>query len=519
MPVVPAGSINTTALIVPDLYVQIQPPQPALNGVPSNVLGIVGGGSWGPLNTPTVFGSYAEGSSIFGALNNASFDMMTAAAIAFQQGASSFVGVRVSDATDTKASHVQGTPTADITYNALYSGTTGNSINVTLAPGGSSASSWNATVSLPGVLTEIFKNISGTGAAFWTNLANAINNGQGPLRGPSQLITATAGTGTDTPAAGTVTLSGGTNGMSGLTAADLVGTDGTTRTGMYCLRKQGTSVFMLADATDPTQWSVQDAFGQGEGSYCVTAIAAGTTIATAVTDVQTAGVTDPWMKIMHGDWLYWYDQVNKTTRMVSPQAFAAGKIVALDPSQSPLNKPLVGVIGSQRAGLVGTTQLNTYSDADLATLFGAGIDVITTPAPGGNYWAVRGGINSSLNDAENTDNYTRMTDYIAATLNAGMGIFVGRKITQTMDQEARATISGFLSNLQQQGLLGDPNAPPPYTVVGGLGTGTPNPQSRTGLGYYQINVAVTYAPINRFFIINLQGGQTVVTSQPLAQAA
>jgi hypothetical protein len=89
------------------------------------------------------------------------------------------------------------------------------------------------------------------------------------------------------------------------------------------------------------------------------------------------------------------------------------------------------------------------------------------------------------------------------------------KITQTMDQEATSTLGSFLSTLQQQGLLGDPSAPPPFSVTGGLGPGTINPQSRTQLGYYQINVAVTYSPINRFFIVNLQGGQTVVTSQPL----
>ena len=43
MPVVQQGSINTTALIVPDVYVQIVPPQVALlNGVPTNIAAFVG---------------------------------------------------------------------------------------------------------------------------------------------------------------------------------------------------------------------------------------------------------------------------------------------------------------------------------------------------------------------------------------------------------------------------------------------------------------------------------------------
>lgn len=53
MPIVQQGSINTTALVVPDLYVQIVPPQNlVLNGVPTNILGVVGTASWGPVNQP-----------------------------------------------------------------------------------------------------------------------------------------------------------------------------------------------------------------------------------------------------------------------------------------------------------------------------------------------------------------------------------------------------------------------------------------------------------------------------------
>ena len=53
MPIVQAGAINTTALVVPDLYVQVVPPQNlVLNGVPTNVVGVVGSASWGPVNQP-----------------------------------------------------------------------------------------------------------------------------------------------------------------------------------------------------------------------------------------------------------------------------------------------------------------------------------------------------------------------------------------------------------------------------------------------------------------------------------
>ena len=59
MPIVQQGSINTTALVVPDLYVQIVPPQNlVLNGVPTNVVGVVGTASWGPVGQPVIVGHH-----------------------------------------------------------------------------------------------------------------------------------------------------------------------------------------------------------------------------------------------------------------------------------------------------------------------------------------------------------------------------------------------------------------------------------------------------------------------------
>ncbi len=54
MPIVAQGSLNTAAIIVPDLIVQIVPPQiRTLNGVPSDIIGVVGTASWGPVLAAT----------------------------------------------------------------------------------------------------------------------------------------------------------------------------------------------------------------------------------------------------------------------------------------------------------------------------------------------------------------------------------------------------------------------------------------------------------------------------------
>src|ERR1700761_3703370 len=88
MPIVQQGSINTTALIVPDLYVQIVPPQNlVLNGVPTNVLGVVGTASWGPVGHPVIVGTMADYAQQFGSIVPRAYDMGTQVATAVQQGA------------------------------------------------------------------------------------------------------------------------------------------------------------------------------------------------------------------------------------------------------------------------------------------------------------------------------------------------------------------------------------------------------------------------------------------------
>ena len=181
MPIVQQGSINTTALVVPDLYVQIVPPQNlVLNGVPTNILGVVGTASWGPVGQPVTVATMADYAVSFGPIVARKYDMGTQVAMAVQQGAQNFYCVRVTDGTDTAASATA--PSTTVTFTALYTGSIGNQIAVTLGPG-SRTSTWRLTVILPGVAPEVFDNVSGTGAAFWTALVAAVNQGQGVQRG------------------------------------------------------------------------------------------------------------------------------------------------------------------------------------------------------------------------------------------------------------------------------------------------------------------------------------------------
>jgi hypothetical protein len=364
MTIVQSGSVNTTALLVPDILIQIVPPSwTLLNGVPTNILGVVGTATWGPVNSPTIASGVADTATQFGAMQPRKYDLGTAVAAASLQGAANFRLVRVTDGTDVAASGVVnqtgaasatvvtggssgyavndtitltggtfsqaavltvtsvasgvvtgisvttagvysvlptnpvskgstsgsgvGTPTFNLSFNCLtltakYTGSLGNSLTALVGTGTnntSGAPTFKVTLALPGLLPEVFDNIGGTGNALFVNMANAINLGQSGLRGPSQLVVATAGAGTTAPTVpATVAMSGGTDGAATITASVLIGQDTIPRKGMYALRGTGTSIAMLADADDSTQWTTQVAYGLSEGTYMIMTGPAGDTI-------------------------------------------------------------------------------------------------------------------------------------------------------------------------------------------------------------------------------------------------
>lgn len=509
MTVVQQGSINTTALIVPDLYVQIVPPSVTLlNGLPTNILGIVGTATWGPTNAPTIIGGMADYSRQFGAIQARKYDMGTQVAVAVLQGANNFRCVRVTDGTDVAASIIA--QTSCITFTSKYTGTLGNSAQV-IVGNGSQANTFKATVTMPGQVPEVFDNISGTANALWVNMASAINNGQSGQRGPSQFIVATAGVGITAPTLAPYALTGGTDGATTITGTVLVGVDTVPRKGMYALRNTNTSIAFLADCDETTTFSAQVAYGYSEGTYMIGVTTAGDTIANAVTTKATAGIDAYTFKYLLGDWIYFLDTVNSLTRLASPQGFVAGRLANLSPEQSSLNKPLYGIVGTQKS-----LQNLVYSNAELQALGQAGIDVVTNPIPAGNSFGVRFGHNSSSNAVTNGDNYTRMTNYIAYTLDGGMGIFIGKLQSQTVRRQSASTISAFLEALASQGMIGSADGSQPYSVQVDDNN---NPQNRVALGYMQADVKVRYLSVIEKFIINVEGGQSVTINRQTTAAA
>lgn len=507
MTVVQLGQVNTTSLVVPDVVVQIVPPQQNyVNGVATNILGLVGTASWGPVNSPTIIGDIKQYVATFGNIQPRKYDMGTAAWAAILNGASNMRCVRVTDGSDMAASATIGGASSGggITIASKYTGSLGNGIAAMLAPGTASGS-WRVTITLPGLVPEMFDNIAAglSGNAVWQAMATAINNGISGLRGPSQIVVGTAGTSPAAPTATTATLTGGSDGAGGVGAGQLIGADGILRSGMYALRATGTSVAMLVDCDAATSWPPQVAYGLSEGSYMVMVTPAGDTIGNAVTAKASAGIDSYAAKLLFGDWAYFNDTVNGQIRLISPQGFVAGRLSALSPAQSSLNKPLVGIVATQKANAN-----SVYSSADLQTLAQAGIDLVANPCPGGAYFGARLGRNTSSNQVINGDNYPRLTNYIAYTLNTAMGLYIGRLQSNSLRNQAMGTINAFLAAMQQQGMIGDVSNPAkqPFSVQ--LNSAN-NPPARVALGYMQVDVRITYLSVVTVLLINVEGGQSV----------
>jgi phage tail sheath protein FI len=279
---------------------------------------------------------------------------------------------------------------------------------------------------------------------------------------------------------------------------------------MYALRNTGASVAFLADCDDTTTWSTQMAFALSEGVYMICAGPAGDSISNAVTTKATAGIDSYGVKVLFGDWVYFLDTVNGVTRLISPQGYIAGELSNLSPQNSTLNKMLYGIVGTQKSA-----SNQVYSGAELQALGQAGIDLITNPVPGGNYFGARFGHNSSSNAVTNGDNYTRMTNYIAYTLNAGMGIYIGQLQSATVRRNAAATLSSFFDGLWNQNMIGNAQGTLPYSVQIDNSNNIP---SRVALGYMQADIKVQYLSIIERFIVNVEGGQSVIINRQSTQS-
>lgn len=502
------GGANPAALGIPGAYINIQPPPAAtVPGAPSDIVGIVGVATWGPVNSPVAVSTEAEAAAIFGPMVARKHDLLTQVHTCQMQGARNFRLVRQTDGSETAASATVQTNGGTAT--SKYPGSRGALIKMEIA-NGTKDNTKKVIVTIPGLAPETFDNIAATAAAnaSWVAIAAAINAGIGQ-QGPSQIITFAAGVSTAAPVNGVISLTGGTDGVASIAQTDLIGSDTAPREGMYALRNTGLALLIVADADDNATWSTQQAFAISEACQAVACGPSGDTLANFATDM--AGIDNPWVKVIFGDWPTMIDGVNGGTRLVSPQGFYAGVKVAIGPHQSALNKPLNGIVTTQKA-----TAQQLYSTAELQAIKAARGDVIVMQSPGGDYPSFAFGRNSSSDVARGGDQYTTMTNYLARSLDqrAGVGRFVGRLATPDEEREAKSAIGGFLQVEWDEGRIGNVQGTVPYSVE--------MDSTNVAKGIQAARVQVQYLAVIEYFLVDLTGGQTVeitTAAQSIAAAA
>src|ERR1700761_8622023 len=132
------GQQNLAALTVPGVYGDIILPTPMIAGTPTNIEGLVGVGSWGPLNALIPVSKPADAAVYIGPPKIRDYDMSSYISAATQVGgAIGLYCVRISDGTDVAATGTIG----GLGLTGKYTGSLGNGI-VSSIQNASLANSW-----------------------------------------------------------------------------------------------------------------------------------------------------------------------------------------------------------------------------------------------------------------------------------------------------------------------------------------------------------------------------------------
>lgn len=417
----------------------------------------------------------------------------TVTATSFTQGSTSGIGTGATFNTG-----VFGVNTVSVTTAGSYTALPSSPVS----QGSTSGSGSGATFTVLWGILAI--GVSAQGSGYTVESALTITGGGSTGGGAGTLVLGSASLPTPN-AVQTVSFSGGTDGTNSVVAATLIGDDTTSpRKGMYALRNSNASVAMLTDVDVASTYPEQNTFALSEGLYMVAVEAAGmqNNVSTMISTLQGASVQSYALKVMGGDWIYFNDPFNGITRLVSPQGYVCGVLAVTPPYGSSLNKQMTAIVATQK-----TFGQQVYSDADLQALITAGVDIVTKPIPlSPNLFGVRLGCNTSSNIVTKFDNYPRMVNYLARSMIAGMGQFIGLPQTPDTQRQARDTLSTFLSNLQQIGWIGTLDGSPAFSVI--LDSSN-NPTQRVALGFMQADVQVVLFNIIQQLVINLQAGGNV----------
>ena len=424
--------------------------------------------------------------------------------------------VRATDGTDTAATvtvkDTQGTPGNVVVFTGFStgSGLNGGTAQCTLLtqyPTGQNT--YNLTLTTPFGASETFTNIvgyttvSGTSsynaATLVANTIAAVNNGQSTGRGPSQYWTASApGTqSTFAPSLVAFAAAGGTDGASGVTSSNLIGTQSLASSkGLYALQGQNIAQFCIAGLTDLTQAASMAQFAVAQPSLAVgPAFTQGTPIATQVTSKVTNNFTSPY-SVAVSDFYQWNDPINGL-RWLSPESAIMGIIASQPPSYSPGNQPANGlsfIVQTER-----TQNPRGATEANLAT--SNNITWIGPMNRAPSQLGLANGQNASGAAGRDGINWTKLTNWIVTNAQSALGTIVDDLQTQSPTDATRSYAKKICNDLLSKANLDL------YLVTCDKSN---NSNATIAAGYLFIRLDMTYKGVARFVNLLANGSTTVI---------
>jgi len=430
----------------PDVSLREIAPAPSIRAAAVGIVGVVGQSTRGPVGVPTrvsslndwvlKFGNYdpAQGSEGYMFMYNL-----------FRAGASNVDFVRITDGNESAATAaVNGS-----VFELLQPGSYGNNATLTIAAN-----------SVTGFVDLSFKNGSETyeyKAVTFTDSSNPryVETVLGNAEEVDAFVKITT-VGLANPAVGTVSFSGGSNGLlqgTALPDSAFIGqNDGVKLTGLVAMEAtDDVEILVCTRANDSISNALKDHVSLGSVSprIAVCSPALGAQVTTLNTFMQSFNsdrcvMTYPHMQILNPN-------TNKK-EYHTPTAFYAGLLSTLSYHISPSRNVLNGVIGTERAltrSEVDSLSRNRVSPITLLSGFG---------------FVVRNGYNTSNLPSLANITRRRAVNFFAKTFEAGLQQFVSKPHTPALRTDVVSVLSNLLQNEVNLGKIGQVNGGRAFAV-------------------------------------------------------
>jgi len=257
----------------------------------------------------------------------------------------------------------------------------------------------------------------------------------------------------------------------------------------------------LAGVTDDTTYTAQANFAFNQGAYAMLARPFSEAYSGAITAKKTVGLVSIATKLFVGEtWIKINDSFNNNQRYITQQGMIAGLLSNLPSQASGLNKIIESSI------FVSTyfaDQSKRYTEEDIKTILLNGLDTVANPSPGGNYWALQTGKNTSDNLLANGDEFPRNTNFIAGSIQNFLGPYVGTLQSPSQRLSIKTALDAFLKGLADQEIIGSTSGGQPFRVVI---NDSNNPISQIEKGIEVVDITVAFFRVAVAILANLQTG-------------